>query len=107
MTLRPCLQLSRAPSPLAKTEKSSAASHEERRRVALFAQRHQDRQTKTSVVRGLLLDVTHHRRLETELRQAQKLESVGRLATGVVHEINTPIQFVTDSVSFVRDAQKR
>jgi PAS domain S-box-containing protein len=55
-------------------------------------------------VRGILLDMTKQKHLETELRQAQKLESVGRLAAGVAHEINTPIQFVSDSVSFARDA---
>ena len=43
-------------------------------------------------------DVTLVKRMELELRQAQKLESVGRLAAGVAHEINTPIQFVGDSV---------
>lgn len=40
--------------------------------------------------------------LEDELLQAQKLEAVGRLAAGVAHEINTPIQFVSDSVHFVK-----
>ena len=41
---------------------------------------------------------------ELELRQAQKLEAVGRLASGIAHEINTPIQFVSDSLHFVREA---
>jgi PAS domain S-box-containing protein len=50
------------------------------------------------------LDIREQRRLETELRQAQKLESVGRLAAGIAHEINTPVQFVGDSVTFLRDA---
>ena len=56
------------------------------------------------VLRGITVDVTRQKKLELELRQAQKLESVGRLAAGVAHEINTPVQFVSDSVHFVRDA---
>jgi signal transduction histidine kinase len=56
----------------------------------------------TTVLRGLMLDITELRRLGRELAAAQKLESVGRLAAGVAHEINTPVQFVSDSVHFVR-----
>ena len=37
-------------------------------------------------------------------RRAQKLESVGRIAAGVAHEINTSVQFISDSVRFVRHA---
>lgn len=55
-------------------------------------------------LRGLILDITERRALESELAQAQKLESVGRLAAGVAHEINTPIQFVNDSVHFLKEA---
>jgi signal transduction histidine kinase len=55
-------------------------------------------------LRGLMLDVSELRRLGRELAAAQKLESVGRLAAGVAHEINTPVQFVADNVEFVRSA---
>jgi two-component system, NtrC family, sensor kinase len=54
------------------------------------------------VLRGLMLDITEVRRLGRELAAAQKLESVGRMAAGVAHEINTPVQFVSDNVQFVR-----
>src|SRR6202007_1874702 len=59
---------------------------------------------KGRVVRGISIDITTQKKLEGELYQAQKLESVGRLAAGVAHEINTPVQFVNDNCYFLRDA---
>jgi len=53
----------------------------------------------------LTAEMQERERMAIELRLAQKLESVGRLAAGIAHEINTPIQYVGDSVAFLQSAQ--
>jgi two-component system, NtrC family, sensor kinase len=53
---------------------------------------------------GLYEDVTEKLLLERDLRQAQKLETVGQLAAGIAHEINSPIQFIGDNISFLQDS---
>jgi PAS domain S-box-containing protein len=53
----------------------------------------------------LYSEMQERERMTMELRLAQKLESVGRLAAGIAHEINTPIQYVGDGVAFLQSAQ--
>ncbi|MBI4643649.1 MAG: PAS domain-containing protein, partial [Deltaproteobacteria bacterium] len=60
-----------------------------------------------SRITGLILlgrDITEQRLLEAQLAQAHKLESIGQLAAGIAHEINTPIQYVGDNIRFLLEA---
>ncbi len=47
--------------------------------------------------------LAEHARAEVAARHTQRLESLGQLAAGVAHEINTPMQFISDNVHFLRD----
>ncbi len=53
---------------------------------------------------GVKRDISERTRMEAQLRQAQRLESIGALAAGIAHEINTPIQYVGDNVRFLQDS---
>lgn len=78
-------------------------------------------QVKSSVIKGegdepvgilhIITDLTEQKEaeakraaMEAQLRQAQKLESIGQLASGIAHEINTPTQFVGDNTQFLKDS---
>ncbi|MFC4308937.1 sensor histidine kinase [Steroidobacter flavus] len=67
----------------------------------ITARREYERQQE-QLQQELLEQMRQRERMAIELRLAQKLESIGRLAAGLAHEINTPIQYVTDSVHFLR-----
>lgn len=60
--------------------------------------RNEDGQTTHYV--AIWRDITELVRLQRQLVQAQKLESIGQLAAGIAHEINTPMQYVQNNVTF-------
>jgi PAS domain S-box-containing protein len=64
-----------------------------------------------SHVEVYVTDVSELKRLEAERQKVEhehristRLQSVGALAAGIAHEINTPMQFVSDSVYFLKGA---
>ena len=52
---------------------------------------------------GTGFDITERKAAEERMASSDRLESIGRLASGVAHEINTPVQYLNDSVSFIRE----
>ncbi len=60
---------------------------------------------------GVMRDISKRKKMELEkqqmeqrLMQTQKFESVGQLAAGIAHEINTPAQFVGTNIEFLDEA---
>jgi PAS domain S-box-containing protein len=51
---------------------------------------------------GISTDLTKRKLLEGQLNHAQKMESIGQLAAGIAHEINTPTQYVSDNLKFIQ-----
>lgn len=48
-------------------------------------------------------DISSKLNIQEKLHQSRKLESIGQLAAGIAHEINTPTQYIGDNVEFLRD----
>lgn len=53
---------------------------------------------------GVATDFTERKIMESQFHHLQKMESIGQLAAGIAHEINTPTQYVGDNTRFIRDA---
>jgi|GEM_PF-6665737 len=49
-------------------------------------------------------DITERKKKDTQKMQMQKLQSIGELAAGIAHEINTPTQYVSDNSYFLKNS---
>lgn len=64
----------------------------------------QDPATGSWQIATITIDLTEQKRLESALAHARRMEAVGQLAAGIAHEINTPIQYIGDNLSFLGEA---
>lgn len=69
----------------------------------VHANLHRSRFEDRDVLVLFVVDLTDRQQLEQQLAQAQKLESIGQLAAGIAHEINTPMQCVMTNVEYLQE----
>lgn len=63
-----------------------------------------DEQGRPCRIAGIMTDVSGRKRAEQQLSRTQMLQSIGKLAAGIAHEINTPVQFIGDNLRFLAES---
>jgi PAS domain S-box-containing protein len=53
---------------------------------------------------GIGENITERKLMQVQLNHAQKMESIGQMAAGIAHEINTPLQYIGDNARFLQDS---
>lgn len=63
-----------------------------------------DRNGKLIGLMGIGENITERKSMQVQLNHSQRMESVGQMAAGIAHEINTPLQYIGGNARFLKDS---
>lgn len=69
----------------------------------------QDMRSSTGELIGYVIiikDITEQKKLERQNITSEKMRAIGQLASGIAHEINTPMQYIGDNIDFLQESFK-
>lgn len=73
------------------------------RQLSVTKIRIRDGSRKTIGMMCVMLDLSNQANIDEHLATGARLEAIGQLASGIAHEINTPIQYVSDNTLFLEE----